>query len=194
MRRKYMSEKGTFACKYCGTIYQWSDLRDTCEGNDYFMESQYECVVLDELNAEVGDKVLTTHYVGEDYAPEGFKSGIKLLWSYQVIREKRIVPGSNIKHRGASYLHYAEYKIGKPSDVSNTIGDHWDVSYGSSVCINILLGPRHIWTKDLCNDIPEKYGNDFEEYVKRELCYGEDTQENIQKLVKEGYYILGVSK
>lgn len=187
--RKFISNSGNFPCRYCGTVYQWSDLRDACEGNEYFRDEPYRYVVLDLLGLEVGDKVLKTRYVGEDYPPDGFKCGVKLVWSYVSIRDKRIIPGV-FHYNGSKYLHSVQYRVEAEDPI---IGYHWDVGddFGG-YSVGVALGPRHLWTKESCKN--DNFADNFEEYIKNQYCYGEDTPETLQKLVDEGYFICGISK
>lgn len=192
MRRKFESIKGSFPCKYCGTIYQWSDQRDKCEGTEHYREKPYEFPVLDELEVEVGDEVLLTRYVGEDYAPAGYKCGIHLVWRYAKVKDKRIVPGS-FSHYGDKYLHYAEYKIDEEqnSKIIEILGERWDVSecQRGGLAAGIFLGPRHIWTEAL---VRRTTSNPWEEYVRGQ-CAGPDTPETLQKLADESFCIYGVN-
>lgn len=169
---KFESIAGYFACRICGTIYQWSDLRDQCEGLEWFKDDvkakrkllkfieqrqviigtpAYDVLresgfIADELNVQVGEQVIVTRYVGDDYAQPPFKPGIKLLWSVETVREQRIIP----EHKNDERLHVAQYKIGEASAGAELIGDHWDAPRAAGgFSIGFAIGQSYaIPTKD----------------------------------------------
>ena len=193
---KYTCNRGSFVCKYCGTIYPYSDLRDECEGRPYYREwAEHPAPVLDELQAEVGEKVLMTCYVGNEYSQPPKKAGLQLLYSWKEIREKRISPLSRpiysfLDKREEPFVHATEYKIGFiSSQIKELIGDHWDVSHNmsSSTSVGSPLGPRHVWSKHLVEHfLREAWPN----YIL-EKCYGENTSVIRCELKQQGYEIFG---
>lgn len=185
--RKYSCEKGEFKCRYCGTVYPYSDLRDMCEGRPYYKEwREHPNPVLDELRAEVGEKVLVTIYVGDTWAQPPKKAGLHLLYSWEEVREKRIIPlkeaiFSIYDKTEHPFPHFTEYRIGPKSEV---LDDDWDVTKGPcGLTVGCAIGPRHVWSKDLVeNALHEKWPN----YIV-ERCFGENTKEVRQELKNQGF-------
>ncbi len=193
---KYICNRGEFRCKYCGTVYLYSDLRDICEGRPWYkaVVEQDQKHVLDHLNLNIGDPVLCTMYYGNDYAREPKKAGIKLVWFWSFIRDRRIIPnGANIMWHGAYFRHYVEYKIGSSlhnDKIFELLGDRWDLTNGSSN-YSILgpFGPRHIWTLDLLREfIPNINENNWTQIVFS-YCAGPRTKGTLKKLIDAGYDI-----
>jgi hypothetical protein len=149
---------------------------------------------LDELEVEIGDEVLLTRYVGEDYAPEGYKCGIHLVWKYAKVLDKRVVPGKFGHHISTdSYLHYVEYRIEeeKNPEIVELLGERWNVSYDNygGLTIGLPVGPRHVWSESV---VRRTTSEPWEDYVKN-VCGGPDTPETLQRLANEGFYIWGLS-
>jgi hypothetical protein len=192
MSRKYTCEKGSFSCRYCGTTYPYSDLRDACEGRQYYREWQeHPAPILDELRAEIGELVLVTIYVGNDYAQPPFKGGLQLLYRWEKVRDKRIIPipggdTSLFDKRDESFIHMAEYKIGEISPIDKAIVAHWDVTIGAcGMTVGFAVGPRHVWSKNLVENLQQKKWPD----AVLESCYGEYTPDTRAALKAEGYEV-----
>lgn len=187
---KFISTPGQFPCRVCGTVYQWSDQRDECEGRPYYLdEPDQKHLLLDPLGAEVGEEVIVTTYVGEDYCQAPWKHGLKLLWRKSFVREKRIVPNLSgglfgMLH-GKRYRHVAQYRIGELKvSLVDTIGDHWDVGESSSgLSVAAPFGPAHVWSRHSLLEWPNQ---DFPVDVFKR-CWAEDTRENRLRLLSEGF-------
>lgn len=163
-----------FKCPVCKTEYTHQDLAKHCA----------ERGLDDTLNAQVGENVLETRWVGDDYARPPLKPGIRLLWKWTYVRDKRIVPFSLIKPDfSGRHHHVAEYKIG---DVNKELlqlypeyADRWE-EYASGILLGAAIGPYHYWSRQMVTEWPRSV-------IGR--CHGEYTKEMLDKLRSEGYSV-----
>ena len=185
---RYTCERGEFKCRYCGTVYQYSDLRDMCEGRAWFRDEPDQNMILDHLGAEVGEDVIRTKYHGDDYARPPFKAELVLTYQRTTVRDKRIIPtgGNPTKGslRGVSFVHYAEYKIGPEPEgmLDDVLGDNWE-EYASGGMLGAPIGPYHFWSRHLVEEVLRKTWPDY----VIEMCRGEESDELLQALREEGY-------
>lgn len=187
MRGKYTCERGEFKCRYCDTVYPYSDLRDICEGRAWFLDKPDQNIILDHFGAEIGEAVIRTQYHGDDYARPPFKAGLVLSYEWTTVRDKRIVPPRN-SHlgmwQGIHYRHYAEYKIEpEPKGLELQLGgDRWDDNTAGSM-LAMAIGPYHFWSRHLVEEILRETWPDY----VISMCRGEKTEELLETLRKESY-------
>lgn len=212
-RRKYESIKGSFPCRICGIIYPYSDLRDACEGREYFRDGNEDLdafmdgrepgqklskfdlaflakkeVLYDPFAAEVGEKVLRTQYHGNDWAQPPNKPGLFLTYTWETVREKRIIPSHGFLYGGRNNgKHVVGYKIDQPHpEIDKLIGERWDIDpmSGVSGAVGWALGPYHYWSKGCV----EAEGKTWPNYVI-DMCEGERNNELLKKKKAEGYEV-----
>ncbi len=185
---KFICEEGEFKCSICGTIYPFSDLRDVCEGRAWYLDGPSKSLVLDNLKAEVGERVIRTQYHGDDYAQAPQKAGIFLTWEWVVVRKKRVVPAlfgaGEFLQKGHHYHHEAQYWIGEPDAVAHIVGDTWEEP-ASGAIIGGAIGPYHFWSQRFVEDNLQEQWPD---YVFG-MCVGERTEELLQAKKAEGYAV-----
>jgi len=191
--RKYNCQEGEFKCKICGTIYKYSDLRDACEGS--IGDLKFEgALITDKLQAEIGERILRTQYHGNDYAPKPYKQGLFLTYTWETVRDKRIVPAQSFspvpKWPNMSTLHWVCYKIGEHNKGHiKFFGDTWDIPAIGGGGVGIILGPHHFWSQRAV----ENLGKTWPDYVI-EICEGERSHELLSRKAKEGYEITGYTR
>lgn len=190
---QYTCEAGQFTCSICGTVYRYSDLKDICEGQAWFLREPEEELVLDHLGAKVGEKILQTVYFGDDYAKPPLKAGLVLLWEWVEVREKRIIP-TNLPFeavwQGKSYRHLAEYSIDPRDNVTQSRGDYWEENASGGI-LEIPIGPSHFWSQHLVDVVirqkhPELVPKNWEDFVFN-MCRGERNLDKLKELKEEGY-------
>lgn len=187
---------GQFPCRVCGTVYQWSDMRDACEARSRDLDDT-RSKVLDHLKADAGETIVKTMYVGNDWAQLPKKSGLFLVWEMDTVKEKRVVPNMhNIDARwhGEVYGHMALYRIFEHDSLGEELrygnGMYWDDMCGAGV----PLGPLHYWSRNVVHEYPfardwmDEHGKDWMDYVK-EKCRGPRNKETLLSLKNEGYDI-----
>lgn len=170
-----------FICSVCNTAYCYPDLAEECQ----------KLPLADSLNAEIGEKIIRTRYYGDDYAQPPKKAGLLRLYEWTYVRDKRIVPFSNITWD--TDMHVAEYKIG---DIKSNYlkipgfekyADCWEQE-ASGKNAGSIFGPFHYWSKKLVES--EKF---FSEKKWPDgvisMCEGEISEELLEKFRQEGYPI-----
>jgi hypothetical protein len=203
---KFISIKGSFACRICNAVYAYSDLKDNCEGVYWFRKNsddgrmiesalqslgtpaantilQKHNILNDELNLNQGDPVLLTQYVGDDWARAPYKQGIKLMYRWSYVREKRIIRAMH----GDRYSHIAQYKIGDlNADLVEYSGDGWDIGFGAgSIAVGMALGPRHVWSQNTQGNTDKPFPTAILDY-----CNNREFEPFTMKALQaEGYYI-----
>ena len=189
---KYICTAGEFKCKICGTVYPFSDLRERCEGRGRAAQHMI-AAPFDELDAEIGEKVIRTQYHGDDYAQAPYKGGIFLSYEWTFVRSKRVVspahfPPMNMPSR---QLHYAQYRIGDawPEMEVDRYGDPWDIPGIGGGAIGFAIGPYHFWSQR----VVENAGDVWPNYVI-DLCEGEKSDKLLQSKANEGYPIHGFTR
>ncbi len=207
-----------FACEICGTEYKYEDLAKNCAGFFWYLHGKRdkEHLVFDQIQAEIGERILVTHYVGDDYAPAPFKSGLKKLYGWTRVVDKRIIPviaGPDFVRSGHRYAHIVQYhfefqdrdyvehakiyrktieEFKKSDEYLDLIErDYWVGPDNHSYAVGIALGPWHLWSKAMWG--PESsIGADYLRRAKFperliEDCYGPLHHNTFVKMLADGY-------